>query len=80
MTAMLKASGQTGDGRPLVVLGLSEENVSRLVAQKPVRLDLADVGLSPTEVVIVYGQTEADIEKKLAESGLLGPDAIRLTP
>lgn len=68
---MLKASGRTGDGRPLVVLGLSGENITRLIAGEPVQLDLSDLGLPPTEVMIIYGKTEDRIAEMLREAGLL---------
>lgn len=52
----------------MVILGLSGENITRLTAKEPIHLDLADVGLPPTVVVIVYGRTEADIAAELAET------------
>lgn len=68
---MIKATGKTGDGRPLVLLGLSGENVTRLMADEPIRLDLAELGLPPMVVVIVGGRTEDAITEKLTEVGLL---------
>lgn len=62
---MIKASGKTGDGRPFVLLGLSGENVTRMVAGEPVKLNLKDVGLDDIEVAIVYGKTESDIVEQL---------------
>lgn len=70
---MLKASGRTGDGRALVILGLSGENMARLMAAEPITFDLADLGLPPTQVVIVGGRTEDDIAGQLREQGLLPP-------
>lgn len=58
---MIKATGRTGDGRPLLVLGLSGENVTRLAAGEPIRFDLASVGMPPCVVLIVYGRTEDEI-------------------
>lgn len=68
---MIKARGQTGDGTPLVVLGLSGENVARLMAKEPIRLNLADLGLPPTVVVIIGGRTEDEITVDLQTAGLL---------
>lgn len=62
---MIKASGKTGDGRPFVLLGLSGENVTRIVAGEPIKLNLKDVGLDDIEVAIVYGKTESDIVDQL---------------
>lgn len=62
---MIKASGKTGDGRPFVLLGLSGENVTRIVAGEPIKLNLKDLGLDDIEVAIVYGKTESDIVDQL---------------
>lgn len=70
---MLKASGRAGDGRPLVILGLSGENMTRLMADEPIEFDLVDLGLPPTQVVIVGGRTEDDIAEQLRGRGLLPP-------
>ena len=73
---MIKATGRTGDGKPLLVLGLSGENATRLMADEPIRLNLADLGLPPLEVVIVGGRTEADIERDMQAAGLLPKEII----
>lgn len=69
---MIKARGQARDGRPVVILGLSGENMTRLVADKPIRFDLAELGLPPCMVVIMYGTTEQAITARLAAFRLLG--------
>jgi hypothetical protein len=51
--------------------GLSGENVTRLMANEPIRLNLADLDLPETVVVIVGGRTEGDIVKRLTAQGLL---------
>jgi hypothetical protein len=58
---VIKARGKTGDGKDLVVLGLSEENLARLVAQEPISFNLSEIGLSPIQVVIVGGRTEEEL-------------------
>jgi hypothetical protein len=68
---MIKAVGRTGLGRPLLILGLSGENVTRLMADEPISFDLAELGLPPMRVVIVGGRTEDAITEQLAEHGLL---------
>lgn len=68
---MIKAAGRTGDGKPLLLLGLSGENVTRLMSDEPIRFDMADVGLPPMVVVIVGGRTEDDITAQLRSHGLL---------
>jgi hypothetical protein len=61
---MIKAVVQVS-GRPLVVLGLSGENVTRLMADEPILIDLADLGLPPQKIAIVGGRTEEDIAADL---------------
>jgi len=67
---VIKAVGSTGDG-PLLLLGLSGENVTRLMADEPIRFDLAELGLPPMVVVIVGGRTEEAIAEYLHKTGLL---------
>jgi hypothetical protein len=73
---VIKATGRTGDGRPLLILGLSGENVTRLTAGEPIRFDTASVGLPPCVVLIVYGRTEdaiaADLKRHLGATDASG--------
>lgn len=73
---MIKASGRTADGRPLAVLGLSGENVTRLAANEPIVIDLAELGLPPTVVVLIYGRTEQTITDQLVRLGLVDPQTV----
>ena len=68
---MIKALGRTGLGLPLLILGLSGENVTRLMADEPISFDLADLGLPPMRVIIVGGRTEDAITEQLTGHGLL---------
>jgi hypothetical protein len=58
---MIKATGKTADDKPLLILGLSGENMARLMADEPIRIDTADLGLSDMIVLIVGGRTEESI-------------------
>lgn len=69
---MIKGIGKA-DGRPLLLLGLSGENMTRLMADEPIRFDLAELGLPSMVVLIVGGRTEDAITDKLYEVGLLEP-------
>lgn len=75
---MIKASGVTGDGRPLLILGLSGENVTRLVADEPIFItpeQMAEMALPPMALAIVYGRTEEAIKAQLEEYfGARNPD------
>ena len=66
---MIKAAGMAG-GLPLVIIGLSGENMTRLMADEPIQFDLAELGLPPTIVLIVGGRTEDDIAADLRRVGL----------
>jgi len=70
---VIKASGKTGLGLPLLLPGLSGENVTRLAAGEPIRIkaaDLAALGLPAVEVAIVYGRTEQDIAAEMKAHGI----------
>lgn len=70
---MIKASGSTGDGTPLVILGLSRENTVRLLAGQPIqlRVEQIDPRLPPLHVVLMGGETEDDISAEI--SRVFGP-------
>lgn len=73
---MIKGAGQTGDGQPLLLLGLSGENMARLVAGEPILIraeELASLGVPAVQVVICYGKTESAILKELQYFGIAGP-------
>jgi hypothetical protein len=72
---VIKARGTAGDGKPVVILGLSGENVARLFAAEPIRLNLADLGLPACHVIIMAGKTEEAIAEQLRRGGLLTPGA-----
>jgi hypothetical protein len=70
---MIKAAGKTGLGLPLLMLGLSGENVTRLAAGEPIRITaqhMAELGLPQMEIVIHYGRTEAAILDDLETHGV----------
>ena len=70
---MIKAAGKTGLGVPLLMLGLSGENVTRLAAGEPIRISarqMAELGLPQVEVVIHYGKTEQAILDELEAHGV----------
>lgn len=69
---MIKAAGQTGDGRPLVILGFSQENQERLLGNQPIVVKLADLDarLPDMDIIILGGETEASIFEDLRAIGL----------
>lgn len=60
---MIKALTDTG----FVILGLTSENVKGLQDDKPIVFDLAELGLEPRQVAIVYGDDANAIVSKLTE-------------
>lgn len=63
-----------GPDKPLLVLGLSGENMTRLMANEPVLLDTAALGLPPMKIVIVGGRTEDSILADLRQHFGLGKE------
>lgn len=62
---MLKAKAFRDDGSPMAIIGLTHENLSRLVADEPIMFDMAEMDLPPLRVVIITGKTEDEIVEKL---------------
>lgn len=71
---MIKASGYN-NGRQFFLLGLSGENMTRLMADEPIRVNLADLGGPDADVLIVGGRTEDAITEQLRSVGLVPPAA-----
>jgi len=61
---MIKATMQTNEGKNIVLLGLSEENVKRLKENKPIHVNGNELGLDH-DVIIMYGQTEQHLYDEL---------------
>lgn len=55
----------------LVILGLSDENMKRLAAGQPIKINLKDLDLPDIEIVIFNGRTEETMY--LAMLDLIGP-------
>jgi hypothetical protein len=63
---MIKAKLTGPDGRPIVLLGLSELNVGELRKRKPIMVDLGPFGIEG-QVVVMWGETEEAIAQELAQ-------------
>jgi len=78
---VIRARGTTADGRPLILLGLSDENLRRLREGgdegwgEPIafRLDSLGGGLPPASVIIMAGPDEETMRDRLASCGLRPP-------
>lgn len=62
---MLKGSGTTSDGRPVLVVGLSSENIRRLQVGQPIYFDMAEVGITG-QCLIFTGPSEQAMADALA--------------
>ena len=67
---MIKALAKTDKG-PLMIFGLSRENIERLQKGQPIKIDLSEMGMEG-HAMIFAGDTEATMAAELAE--LIGPD------
>lgn len=67
---MLKIRMTTGDGKPLVLLGLTRQNIERLQAREPIVFELAEVGLEG-HLGLLAGEDQEDIVRQLVDAGLV---------
>lgn len=68
------------DGKTILILGLSLENVRRLVSNRPMLLRRETHGDGVPEgweILILYGDTEGAIEQRLIAAGCLSADVTR---
>lgn len=68
---MITGNGRDGNGRPVLVIGLSGENMTRLMADEPIIIDGAAVGFGDLTVALLGGRTEQDIVARLSAVGLV---------
>lgn len=60
---MIQFSGSNDEGtKRFIGIGLSAENVRRLRSGDPAVVDLGPHGFEGAEIIIFYGETEADME------------------
>jgi hypothetical protein len=57
----------TLNGQPTLIIGLSGENVTRLLAGEPIPLDTGPLGLPAMKVIVMGGRTEDDIRAELGQ-------------
>lgn len=64
---MIKALLREPAGQAVVVLGLSGENMTRLMANEPIVIQVAELGLPPMKILLMGGRTEEAIAAQLTE-------------
>jgi hypothetical protein len=73
---MVKFSATGDDGKTLLGFGLSRGNIERLVAGQPIRVRGKDIHRPDLEVMIFFGETEADMEQELRNLGAIGENTV----
>ena len=71
---MIIARSKTGTGKELLIFGLSRVNVERMMAGKPVHIRKESHGdgiPDGWEVVIMFGETEQEMQKQFAKAGMI---------
>ena len=61
---MIKAVMQNNEGKNILLLGLSRDNLSRLKQGKPIHINGSELGFD-NDVIVVYGETEELIYQDL---------------
>ncbi len=61
---MLIGTGESGNGLPLLLLGLSAGNLQLLKEDRPIERDLTPVGFS-CKLIVIYGETEEAIAARI---------------
>jgi hypothetical protein len=65
--------------RKAVVLGLTGENIARLVNGEPIHVRLEDLGVPGIDVIIDYRKTADDLADPWVETGLIAPEIAKAT-
>lgn len=77
---MLKGIAYGPDGRQLLMLGITRENLQRLEAGNPIVVDQRDMRqelgekVPDQDVIIFFGETHTDLTRQLREVGMGAPD------
>ena len=74
----------TTETAEFILLGLSRENIDRLLNGKPIRLRRETHGEGVPEgwtIGIMFGETEMEMKRALEDAGVLGPETkIKVDP
>jgi len=76
---MLKVTLKGDDGRVVLLLGLSAENLRRLAAAQPITFTGEEVGIPAIrEVIVLAAETHEAVARMLAERGLVPAETVDL--
>lgn len=67
---MIIATGDFEKKGPVLLLGLTKQNVKKLMRKQPILRDLRFAGV-PYHLTIVYGEDEMEIHRQLRLAGLV---------
>lgn len=75
---MIIARADTKDGKPLLLFGLSKENITRLMDNQPIRMQPDTHPGIPEgwSIMIMYGETEASIALQLRAAGFMDKNTV----
>lgn len=63
---VIKLGTRRNDGAPLIILGLSENNLEQLRKGRPIPIQFGEIGVpGDGEIVIMWGQTEKAIMQEI---------------
>jgi hypothetical protein len=62
---MIKLAAVGRNGQPVVVLGLSHENLARLLADEPIKVHMEDLDLPPMTVILFAGKDEDEMVEQM---------------
>lgn len=62
---MLKFIAPKPDGNKIIGIGLTRENVDRLIKDNPIMFNLSELGLEGHDVFIMFGEDQQSIVDKL---------------
>ena len=67
---MIKALGQSQDGKFIIFLGLTKMNIEKLQEGKPIHVDGNEIQVPNMNIGILYGETEEIILKSFEDHGI----------
>jgi hypothetical protein len=70
---MIRATATIGE-TDFVILGLTAGDIDRLTKDNPIHMDGASIGRPNQDILIVYGDSPAEVIQNLKKMGLDVPD------
>lgn len=61
------------DGEAIVMIGITQENIERLLQGQPAEVPLDKVNIPGLRLMLMYGQTERHIIRIFEQAGLVAP-------